>query len=163
MVEEEAININDDSQIYEIGYHILPTIAEENVSAETAKIKSAVVDNGGSIISEEAAGLKVLAYEISKIVDSKKVKFSRAYFGWIKFEIEKSKIGKIESLLKSTPSVLRFLIIKTVRENTLHIPKVPMYRKDENDSEKIEPEEKVEISQEEIDKSIDELLTTPVI
>jgi hypothetical protein len=53
------------------------------------------------------------------------------------------------------------LIIRTVKENTMHTPKIPMFKKDSSTSlgQKIEGEiEKPKASEAEIDKSIDELV-----
>jgi hypothetical protein len=104
-----------------------------------------------------------LAYEISKTINTKKNQFNKAYFGWVKFEIDPSKIAEIKNKIESFPEILRFLIIKTVKENTIHTPKVPMFKKENKDQAVGEiknqiSEEKAEISEEEIDKSIDDLI-----
>lgn len=151
--------------VYEVGYHIIPTIDEMEVPSEALKIKSFIEDKGGSIISEEMPKTMVLAYEISKNIGSKKHDFNKAYFGWIKFEIEPSEIASIKNKLDSTVEVLRFIIIKTVRENTIHIPKIPMFKKenskenkDVKEEEGAEQADKPKASEAEIDKSIDELV-----
>ena len=130
--------------------------------AQSLQIKSIVEENEGVIVSEGMPKMTILAYDISKDIDSKKQKFNRAYFGWIKFEIEASKITLIKNKIESLQNVLRFLIIKTVRENTMHTPKIPMFKKDLSTSsgqEKGEEHtEKPKVSEAEIDKSIDELV-----
>jgi hypothetical protein len=73
---------------------------------------------------------------------------------------------KIKKEMDINGDILRFLIIKTVRENTMFTPKYQATFKS-NPEEKvskevIEPAEKIEISEEEIDKSIDELLVEEV-
>jgi len=154
-------NNENDLMVYEIGYHLLPTIDEPDVPSQSLKVKSIIEENGGAIISEEMPKMIVLAYDISKNIDSKKHKFKKAYFGWVKFEIDPSLVSNIKSNIETLGSVLRFIIIKTVRENTLHVPKVPMFKKESNDHEENDEEmvEKTKVSEEEIDKSIDELVT----
>lgn len=150
----------NDKLIYEVGFHLLPTIDEVSVPSETLGIKSIIEDNKGVVISEDMPKLIPLAYDISKSIDSKKHRFNKAYFGWVKFEIEASKIGDIKSKIENLQNVLRFLIVRTVRENTMHIPKIPMFKKENIKEEKTEEGEieKPKATEAEIDKSIDELI-----
>ena len=153
------INSENDNLIYEVGYHLLPTIDESEVPTQSLKIKSIIEENGGIILSEEMPKIMALAYEISKAVSSKKQKFNKAYFGWVKFDLDPSKIANIKSKIESNQNVLRFLIVKTVKENTMHTPKIPMFRKENSKEEKNEEHtEAPKVSEEEIDKSIDELV-----
>lgn len=158
------INSESDNQIYEIGYHLLPNIDESEVPVQSLKIKSIIEENGGLILSEEMPKIMVLAYDICKTINSKKQKFNKAYFGWVKFEIDPSKVSDIKNKVENNPNVLRFLIIKTVKESTMHAPKIPMFKKESSREEK--SEERVETpkaSEEEIDKSIDELVVDQVL
>jgi len=100
-----------------------------------------------------------LSYDISKSVDSKKQKFNKAYFGSIKFEVEPEKVLLIKNKIENLQNVLRFLIVKTVKENTMHTPKNPMFKKESIKEEKtVEHIEKPKVSEAEIDKSIDNLV-----
>ncbi len=154
MLEEK-----DNLEIYELGYHLLPTVQEEDVPAEISKINFVISENEGNIIGEGLPSMRQLAYEVVKKVETKTLKFNKAYFGWVKFEIDRSQITNIKNQIESLPSVLRFIIIKTVRENTMYTPKAPVFKK-EKPREEIsqKTEEKQKASKAEIDKSIDELL-----
>ena len=150
-----------DNSIYEVGYHLIPTIEEGDVLTEVLKIKTLIEENDGLIIAEELPKMIPLAYEISKSIGSKKQDFNKAYFGFIKLEVEPSKIDSIKIKLETFDEVLRFIIIKTVRENTLFTPKIPMFKKELKKEEKETCEvsaDQPKVSEEEIDKSIDELL-----
>lgn len=153
-------NSENDNLVYEVGFHLLPTVDESNVLAEASNIKSLIEANGGVILSDEAPKLLVLAYDISKSINSKGQKFSKAYFGWVKFEAEPAKVALIKNKVENMPSVLRSLIVKTVRENTMHTPKIPMFKKENNKIEEKggEISEKPKATEAEIDKSIDELV-----
>ena len=156
---KENIDNGNDSLIYEIGYHLLPTVDETDVLTQSSNIKSIIEESGGAIISEDMPKILPLAYDISKEIGSKKQKFSKAYFGWIKFEVESLKIANIKNKIENISNVLRFLIIKTVRENTMHTPKVSMFRKENSREEKGEEHiEKPKLTEAEMDKSIDELV-----
>lgn len=148
-----------DSQVYELGYHVLPTVAEENVSEEVSKIHSLVSSLGGAIISEGAPSMRQLAYDITKKVGGKNIKFGKAYFGWLKFEMERSQILVLKNKVEILPNILRSIFVKTVKENTMYIPKIPAFRKEASEKEvSVDVVEKAPASEAEIDKSIDELV-----
>ena len=152
-------NNEEDNLIYEIGYHLLPSIDESEIPVQSLKIKSIVEENEGVIISEGMPKMTILSYDISKNIDSKKHKFNKAYFGWVKFELNPSQISGIKSKMEGLTNVLRFIIVKTVKEDTMHTPKIPMFKKENNKEEKTEEHiEKTKASEEEIDKSIDQLV-----
>ena len=116
------IEANDDlaeSRIYEIGYHVVPIVAEENVGVEVAAIHSLLEKEKGFIISEEFPRLRDLAYAIPKMVGGEKHNFRKAYFGWVKFEAPAEAVAPIQEALKHNEHILRFILIKTVRESTL--------------------------------------------
>ena len=114
--------------------------------------------------------MRELAYAITKVAESKKYNYDEAYFGWIKFEILVSELAKIEAALKVAKNILRYLIMKTIRENTMfseNLPSATAEKRLDEISPKagqsiqgVLPEEKKIVSQDEIDKSIDELVIT---
>lgn len=161
-MKEENLKDNDNMEIYEIGYHLMPILSEEEVSKELSKIHSLLSENEASLIAESAPTMRQLSYAIGKKIETKINKFSKAYFGWIKFETQKSKIEMINKVVKENQNILRFIIVKTIRDNTLYVPKAPVFKKENHSEEKEnknkEETEKPEISETEIDKSIDELI-----
>jgi ribosomal protein S6 len=148
-------------QVYELGYHIVSTVAEENLSKEAEALKAIVLKDGGSLVSEGEPKLINLAYSMTKSVADTKKKFNTAYFGWIKFETKSELMPSIKKAVDAYPNVLRYLLIKTVRENTMFIPKLNV-RTVEKDAPKakksIKTEEKKAASIEDLDKTIDELV-----
>ena len=114
-MKEKEDNL-DEIQVYEVGFHILPTVPEEKVQEELSLIEDVISKNGGSIIAQDFPKMRTLAYDVAKTVDTKRLSFNKAYFGWIKFEIGKENIAKIKNALDTNLNILRFIIIKTVRE-----------------------------------------------
>lgn len=162
MSKKATITKNNEEKIYEIGYHLISSIAEENVPAEVERIKAILDKEKAIIILEETPKLRPLAYAIKKAFGGTYKVFDKAYFGFIKFELpEGGDIQNIDSSLKSNESVLRHLVIKTVRENTMYSPKITVFSDKESKPKitavKVEKIEKP-ASIEEIDKSIDELI-----
>lgn len=163
-MEKEKINQKDGValQVYEVGYHIVPSVAVENLPKEVEVLKNFLIGEGALIASEEFPKMIDLAYAMDKKIDGAKQRFDYSYFGWIKFEADSKSLGKIKKFLDDNGNVLRFLLIKTVRENTLFSAKAPVIAiKEEAKSSKgdsIGKEIKSPISEEELDKTIDKLI-----
>ena len=156
-------NIDQDEQkVYELGFHIIPSIAAENIGAEFSKVKSVIEDKGGLFISEEFPKLRPLAYQIAKGGRGGKQKYNQAYFSWIKFQAEPQAVLEIKKAVEGLENILRFLLIKTVKESTLYTPKPSYLRADPNRIAKRNQEEKEKaekpISEAELDKTIEELV-----
>jgi ribosomal protein S6 len=134
-------------------------VQEDKVGAELSSLKDSLEKNKAIIISEEAPKLRPLAYEMRKETAGKYQKYNSAYFGWFKFEATSEAIKAIEESFKKTASVLRYLLIKTVRENTMTAPKIPSYRRAEapkfEEKKEAEQGEKKVVSETELDKAID--------
>lgn len=106
-------------QVYELGYHVVPTVPESDVPAETAKVKEVLSSHGASVIAEEAPRLVDLSYRMEKRRGGTIDKFTSAHFGWVKFDVSGSEAKGILAGVERVPSVLRALLIRTVRESTL--------------------------------------------
>jgi ribosomal protein S6 len=144
-------------QVYEVGYHLVSSIAEEGVPAEVEALKKLLT--GAEIIAEENPKLTDLAYTIVKQIGGLRRKYDKAYFGWVKFEAETSDLATIKKGLDEMESVLRYLLIKTVRENTMYGAK--LVAAEEGAKKKYtRKEEKTDkpASEEEINKAVDELI-----
>lgn len=152
--------------VYEIGYLIASSVPNEKVEEEVNKIKKVISDSGASVISEEAPHYEDLAYTIrTKTVSGSYHKFDNAYFGWIKFEVGSSVIDSIKKSVEIIPSIIRSLIITTVRENTYlgkHAPALNL-KTVSGDLEKTAPVAGIDPTEtpataEEIDKTIDAMV-----
>jgi ribosomal protein S6 len=153
----DSVEVNDKS-VYEVGYHLMPTVDEAETSALVSNIKNLIEGAGGSFISDDMPKMMPLAYDISKNINSKNNIFSKAYFGWIKFELPSLKIEEIKKGLEKNVQILRFILLKTVRENTMYQPKFSRPRKDGKEMTPDGTGEVKEVSVEEIDKSIEDLV-----
>lgn len=105
-------------RIYELGYHLVPTLAEEQIPKASGAVRGMIERISKDIIAEELPVFIDLAYQIVKTVEHKNKRFDEAYFGWIKFEGSPAVISELEEGLKKDENVLRYLIVKTIRENT---------------------------------------------
>ena len=150
-----------DGRIYELGYLLVPAISEEDVPVVYNNLKDLVVNLGGEIISDETPKMISLAYTMSKVTQNVRNKFDTAFFGWVKFEINPEKVLELKKKLDIDLNFIRFLILKTVRENTIAAKrfihkdsrrKIPTVRKEGENSPPIP------IDKEKIDKEIDAMV-----
>lgn len=104
------------TNVYEIGYHLLPTLGEEEAVSTTAGIMDLLKAEGADFAGERLPSKIDLAYTIAKRVNGKLTNFSSAYFGWVAFEVSREAIQRVKTALDANPSVLRFLIVSTDRD-----------------------------------------------
>lgn len=152
---------NGESKVYEIGYLFMPAIAEEEVPAIYGNLKELIFSLGGKLISDEIPIMINLAYTMRKTVQNVKNKYDTAYFGWVKFFMDANMISDLKKKLDLDTNIIRFLIMKTVKENTIAAKrfahkdisrKRPMVKKTGENGEAIP------INKEEIDKEIDAMV-----
>jgi ribosomal protein S6 len=163
METEKTLEKGDTLTIYEVSYLLLPSLAVEQVPAKVASLKGVLTSAGGQVISDENPILIDLAYPMTKVVQTLRHKCTKGYFGWIKFEVTKEGVGAVKKSLDMDNEILRYIIIKTVRENTLLTGKMKLKSEDrvrkEEDEVLVEvPAVEKESTPEELDKSIDDLV-----
>lgn len=144
----------DKATVYEVGYHIVPSVSPENLPKEVDAIKAVLGGVKATVISEEFPKLRNLAYEMVKVIGPNRRRYDTAHFGWIKFEAGADTMVLIKKALDANENILRYLLIKTARENTLYGAKIlPPEEKKAEKGDK--PEVK---ASEDLDKSIDKLV-----
>jgi ribosomal protein S6 len=107
--------LENETYAYELAFHVLPTVAEGEVSSVFEQIKSLITKDGGSIFDEEAPERFELAYEIVKHLEGKNRKFTSAYFGWVRFKAESSIVESLLEEIEGRSDILRHLLIKLSR------------------------------------------------
>ncbi len=147
-----------DARVYELGYLLVPTIKEEDLSVNYGNLKELVSSLGGEIIADEMPKNIPLAYQMTKVVANVRSKFNTAYFGWTKFMMEPAKVLELKKKLDLDPSFIRFLIMKTVKENTIAAKRFVRGETYRRPTAKKSDEPAVPINKEEIDKEIDALV-----
>ena len=121
---QKTTNEMEDARIYELAFILSPFLAEESVAQYSTSLQEKITKAGGEMISQGDAAIRDLAYEISTRVDGKTQKFTKGYFGWIKFEMEPEKAVELNDEVKNSKDVIRTMMILTVREDTF-IPREP--------------------------------------
>lgn len=141
---------NTEEVVYEIGFHLIPLVAEDEVATHVSGVKSILDKAGARVIAEEAPALTELAYTISKRIKGSREDFDTAYFGWIKFVAEREAIKEIDEAVRATEEILRFIIVKTLQEDTRF--------KREEEGEEDGSDDEDTMTDEEMDQAIDELV-----
>ncbi|MDQ5962512.1 MAG: small subunit ribosomal protein [Patescibacteria group bacterium] len=118
-------------RVYEISFIFDNRLDESTALEKGNALKQSIATLGGSFISEEAPYMRELAYEMVRVVNNVNVKFSQGYFGWIKFDLAEDKIKEFEAALKLDQEVIRFLVVKTVRDNTVFTKRAPVIKIDD--------------------------------
>ncbi len=161
-MSESENETTSNPQIYEVGYLLVPDLPEEEVAREYSALKDAIVKEGAELISDEMPKKIPLAYSIEKVLANARHKFSAAYFGWVKFAVDREKISELKKKFDDNPKLIRFLLLKTVKENTIaskrFIRDIP-YRRPLV-SRKKEEKPATPINKEEIDKEIEAMVAT---
>ena len=79
----------------------------------------------------------------------------------MKFELSHDEVTSLKEKLQANHLIARLILIETVRENTLAILRTPLIKKTEEPKKDMP---KQEVSQEELDKSIEKLVgETPAV
>lgn len=159
---ENGISSKSDARVYELGYLLVPSIKEEDLTIHYGNIKEMVTSFGGEVIADEMPKMLPLAYTMEKVVSNIRHKHNSAYFGWTKFYMDGGKVAEMKAKLDLDPNIVRFLLIKTVKENTVASKRFmredrgvrrPLQKKDKDSSEPVP-----EINKEEVDKEIDAMV-----
>lgn len=155
----EELEVN--SRVYEVGYLLVPTLSSEAMPGVYSSLKDLVVSLDGEIISDDMPKMMTLAYSMLKVFQNVRSKYDTAYFGWVKFEMSPDKVLELKKKLDLDPNFIRFLILKTVKENTIAAKRFinkDSRRKTTTTKKDGESEVVTPIDKEEIDKEIDAMI-----
>src|SRR3989338_3073189 len=94
---------DQDSRLYELGYHLLPIIMEEELGGEVTALRDLIEKHGGMVVSQEKP----------KIIAKKKKFFGFAFFGGTCFEMLPKGAVALKEDLNGYEKILRFIIVKT--------------------------------------------------
>lgn len=89
---------------YELSLIFLSSLSEEEKLANLEKVKELITRFGGEVTNVDDWGKRRLAYEINKQKEG--------FYYFIQFNAETSTPAEVESRLRITESVLRYLIVR---------------------------------------------------
>jgi len=154
----------DIKRVYELGYHMLSSLSEAQLEEALTTVREEISKRGGDFISEGTPELMELAYTMIVNDGGKHLKYDTAYFGWIKFEIDPAAAEELKTeVFLHDKNILRYILIKTVREDTrvsIKIGKAGLrdVKTEGTLTAKTETETSGAVTEEELDKVVDELV-----
>ncbi len=152
----------ESNKVYELGFHLVPTLSGDAVAARFSALKDMLTEGGAKLISEESPKEIALAYRMEKPIAGKLQKFDRAYFGWVKFETSPEHVASLKSTLPHEADMVRYLLIKTVKEDTMAPKKLLAGIREVTTKvetrKPVEVEVKVPVSEAELDKAVEALV-----
>ena len=160
MASNETQQTEDEQIIreYECGYLLLPTITPENVTNEAEQLKTIIQDNGGRIANSQAPSKFPLAYTMSISREGSRDSYTEAYFGWITFEADSQQVNDIKEALRVNESLLRYMVVKADKDQEPEEMVAEEELSEEADSDEqgaVATSSAEEVSEKELDKSID--------
>jgi ribosomal protein S6 len=169
MPAAEAAEVGADNEriSYEAAFHVLPTVAEGEVSSVFEDLKAHITKAGGELFDEEAPQRIDLAYDIEQHVEGKNRRFHSAYFGWVRFRIEGGKLPGLTEEIEGMPEVLRTLVLKLTKleeanpfryhEAVREEKKVRVVEDKEILTEAATEDTSIKVSEEALDESLDRI------
>lgn len=144
------------AQAYELAFHLVPTLGDDKVNKVFEEITNLIEKNKGKIVSTSQPALLDLEYQMEKVVDSVKLKFNSAYFGWIIFtDVD---VEDLNEELDLNKNILRYLLIKTDQKDSIQASDVAMILNENQRDGRVFEEDSVlsEVPQEEISETVEE-------
>lgn len=120
MPATEAQDEGGEIATYECAFHILPTVADEEVPATFTALKERIERAGGTVKDEEEPQRFDLAYEVGKRVDGQMRRFNASYFGWVRFDAEPAVAASVNDEFGRSAEVLRHIVVRLTREEIAH-------------------------------------------
>ena len=160
----EADAVKDQSPtVYEVGYHLLPHLSEDEVQATVSDLTQFLKKHGAELVGEKMPEKVDLAYAIERRVDGKFQSVRTAYFGWVAFSLSPSVIADVKKFMDTNTSVLRHIIVttsvdevKAVMEGKVLVPKAQSST-DAIAAPKRAEEQSAEVTAEDLDKALDSI------
>ena len=162
VAEDAAMENVAEPVLYEIGYHVIPLVPEEELSKEVVAVREVFEKHGGVFKTEEFPQRMSLAYPMSKTVENNRQTYDQSYFGWMLFEVDPAVAQTVQAEIRALPTILRFILIKrdSVESAITRKPQQESEPEEVTAAVSAEKEEKAApaLSEEELDKTIDDLV-----
>jgi small subunit ribosomal protein S6 len=96
---------------YELLFVLKPTLAEEEVQAQTASLQEILEKNGAEISALQNMGTRRLAYQVEK--------FERGLYGVFYFTAPTSAILEVERNLRISEDFIKFMTVKYEKQKEI--------------------------------------------
>jgi len=154
--------LEDTHAIYEIGYHVTPGTSEGEVGSVADGVRQQLLNHDAVIISEGLPQKTALAYPIIRSVSGKRETFTESYFGWIKYSASRDTTQIVKEYMRGLQGIIRSMVIETIRDDAPVTKRRAIFVSDRLEGATIQKpmavrEKSEDVSEEELDKSIEAL------
>ncbi|MFW5853668.1 MAG: 30S ribosomal protein S6 [Patescibacteria group bacterium] len=111
-VDQEIETDLAESKNYEIGFLLLPLVAEADlVKVLEEEIINPITKAGGEVLSRLNPSIITLAYPIRHVVGHDSASYKDAYFGAVQFSLNPAQVEALSLIWKNSDKLLRFLLL----------------------------------------------------
>lgn len=143
--ETEALDIEGDARVYELGFHLDPELPTEGVKSAYQAVRD-VISAQGAIVAESEPVMIQLAYTISRQDTAGRRDFNSAYFCWIAYETTADKHAEVITFAGANKKIIRFIDLVTSKDAARHAVEIREFAmKTEERVEEVEPTADVEL------------------
>lgn len=114
--EEEALDVEAEARVYELGFHLDPDLPSEGVKKAYQVIREQIEAVGGTLVAEGEPQMIQLAYTMSRQETGGRRDFSSAYFAWIAYEATTAAHAEVVAAAGANKSLVRFIDLVTTKE-----------------------------------------------
>lgn len=145
-------NLKEENIFYELAAFLSSNLSDTEAEEKFNNIIKQIEELNGLILETNLPRLEPLAYPIKKETSG--------YFCVVTFKVESEMIEEIQKRLKLLPEILRFMIVKKKEkpQKVDHQKFKAQVKKGKKEGEKERIKEEKEVSLEELDKKLSEIL-----
>ena len=96
---------------YETLFVVKPTLTEEEIAAQIAKVKDVLAKEGAELVGTNEMGMRKLAYQVEK--------HNRGYYTVLFYKAEGATIQELERNLKINEHIIKFLTVKYTKNKEI--------------------------------------------
>jgi len=117
--EQEALEIEGDARVYELGFHLDPELPFEEVKSAYRGVRD-VISAHGTLVAEGEPQMVQLTYTISRQETSGRRDFNSAYFCWIAYETTAVQHDEVLAVARAHKYIVRFIDLVTTKDAARH-------------------------------------------
>ena len=118
MYEEELADTAE-ARVYELGFHLDPELATEEVKKAYQEVRGLIASKG-TVVAEGEPQKVQLAYTISRQETSGRRDFNSAYFSWIVYEATPENHAEVVTAADANTRIIRFIDLITTKDAARH-------------------------------------------
>ncbi len=147
---------------YELGYHLVPSLGPDDLALRVGELEKLVRKAGGEVYAKGAPQSFILAYTMRRQRGGAWDAYDTSFFGWMRFTALRERMPDLKAALAESPWIIRSLTLsldgseeeapRLFKPQTAHVEPTTIAKREVK-------EEKGEVSEEVLEKQIEEMIT----